>query len=200
MSREQVVDEKLCIQKALLRFESVHGRPTSRADRNLMRPLYDRYRNVKRIIGGSPFQTGLGPSKEDVLQPIIEHVQMDFKSPQNNYVDGQKGTELQNGAISSTTKEVSSPADVTPSDTHSCNLHELPLPELLQEQRKTRTEKRRLRRTLRQFEEDFQLASGRKVQREDRVPMETTYIQYKHIKARLRLMEALVFKHEKAKV
>ena len=85
MTREQVVEEKLCIQKALLRFESVHGRPTSRADRNLMRPLYDRYRNVKRIIGGSPFQAGLGQSKEDALQPILEHVQMDFNSPQNNY-------------------------------------------------------------------------------------------------------------------
>lgn len=84
MTREQVVEEKLCIQKALLRFESVHGRPSSRADRDLMRPLYDRYRSVKRLIGGSPFQGGaggLGPAKEDALQPIIEHVQMDFKSP-----------------------------------------------------------------------------------------------------------------------
>ncbi|XP_018495036.1 protein FAM13A [Galendromus occidentalis] len=200
MTREQVVEEKLCIQKALLRFESVHGRPTSRADRNLMRPLYDRYRNVKRIIGGSPFQAGLGQSKEDALQPIPEHVQMEFNSRQNEYGTAKEiAPELQNGSTPAPqVAEANSPVieNRPDSENQSCNLHELPLRELLQEQCKARLEKRRLRGILRQFEKEFYLASGRKVQREDRAPMESTYVQYKHIKAKLRLMEALVFKHE----
>ncbi|OQR70515.1 protein FAM13A-like [Tropilaelaps mercedesae] len=218
MTREQVVEEKLCIQKALLRFESVHGRPSSRADRDLMRPLYDRYRSVKRLIGGSPFQgagSGLGSAKEDALQPIIEHVQMDFKSPfpqqplqQQQQITGsdfeanfanKESSDLCDGPVSSITSDLRdhepSPP-LTPLEKQSCNLHELPLPELLAEQRKTKLEKRRIRRLLRQFEEDFQLATGRKVQREDRTPMEKSYAQYKHIKARLRLMEALVLKNE----
>ena len=29
MSREQIYDEKLAVQKALLHFESLHGRPVS---------------------------------------------------------------------------------------------------------------------------------------------------------------------------
>ncbi|EEC12070.1 fam13, putative [Ixodes scapularis] len=79
MTREQVLEEKLAIQKALLRFESLHGRPSRRADRNLMRPLYDRYRNVKRLVGRAP---PLAKGKDSELQPILEHVAMNFTSPQ----------------------------------------------------------------------------------------------------------------------
>ncbi|KAH6945131.1 hypothetical protein HPB50_007408 [Hyalomma asiaticum] len=78
MTREQVLEEKLALQKALLRFESVHGRPSRRADRNLMRPLYDRYRSVKRLVGRNPLAKG----KDSELQPILEHVAMNFTSPQ----------------------------------------------------------------------------------------------------------------------
>ncbi|EEC12071.1 predicted protein [Ixodes scapularis] len=76
------------------------------------------------------------------------------------------------------------------------NLHELPLDELLQQQQQTKLEKRRLRRLLREFEEDFQKQTGRKVQKEDKAPMDSVYCEYKHVKARMRLLEALVSKHE----
>ena len=42
MTREQLQDEKLAVQKALLQHESLFGRPTSKRDKDIMRPLYDR--------------------------------------------------------------------------------------------------------------------------------------------------------------
>jgi len=42
MGREQLKDEKLAVQKALLQHESLFGRPVTKKDKDLMRPLYDR--------------------------------------------------------------------------------------------------------------------------------------------------------------
>ena len=42
MTSEQIFDEKLALQKALLRFEALHGRPDSKAERDIVRPVYDR--------------------------------------------------------------------------------------------------------------------------------------------------------------
>ncbi|KAF6778956.1 hypothetical protein AHF37_01663 [Paragonimus kellicotti] len=50
MTPKQIEAEKLAIQKALLYFEGLHGRPKGRQERLVMRPLYDRYRNVKRLL------------------------------------------------------------------------------------------------------------------------------------------------------
>jgi hypothetical protein len=50
LSREQLLDEKLAVQKALLYLEGIFGRPVTRGDRDLVRPLYDRYRALKRLI------------------------------------------------------------------------------------------------------------------------------------------------------
>ncbi|XP_027057443.1 protein FAM13A-like isoform X1 [Pocillopora damicornis] len=50
MSRDQLQDEKLAVQKALLQHESVFGRPNSKNDKDVMRPLYDRYRTIKRKL------------------------------------------------------------------------------------------------------------------------------------------------------
>lgn len=50
MSGEELMDEKVAVQKALLFFESIYGRPSSKEDRDLVRPLYDRYRSLKRMV------------------------------------------------------------------------------------------------------------------------------------------------------
>ncbi|CAH8841237.1 unnamed protein product [Trichobilharzia szidati] len=50
MNPKQIEAEKLALQKALLYFENLHGRPKEREDRITMRPLYDRYRSVKRLL------------------------------------------------------------------------------------------------------------------------------------------------------
>lgn len=53
MSGEELLDEKVAVQKALLYFESIYGRPSSKDDRDLVRPLYDRYRSLKRMVARS---------------------------------------------------------------------------------------------------------------------------------------------------
>lgn len=212
MNREQVMDEKLAIQKALLRFESVHGRPSRRADRNMMRPLYDRYRNIKRMAGRAP---PLAKGKDSELQPILEHVAMDFTSPQpksppQEQEDQEDKKDIQdilavsperaaalaiNVQASSKVETVERASSVLEKYDDS-NLHELPHQELLKQQHQSRLEKRRLRRLLREFEDEFQKQTGRKVQKEDKAPMDAVYCEYKHVKARMRLLEALVSKHE----
>ncbi|XP_077504253.1 LOW QUALITY PROTEIN: protein FAM13A [Amblyomma americanum] len=208
MTREQVLEEKLALQKALLRFESVHGRPSRRADRNLMRPLYDRYRSVKRLVGRNPLAKG----KDSELQPILEHVAMNFTSPQprsppqeleevveivtpvSAVAQSEAITELEEPVTSK--QEVVEQVSTVLEKCSDSNLHELPLAELLQQQQQSKLEKRRLRKMLREFEEDFQKQTGRKVQKEDKAPMDSVYCEYKHVKARMRLLEVLVSKHE----
>lgn len=50
MSPEELAAEKLAMQKALLLLEKICGRATSKQDREIVRPLYDRYRTLKRIV------------------------------------------------------------------------------------------------------------------------------------------------------
>lgn len=50
MTSDQLIDEKVAIQKALLYLESIHGRPNNREDRDIVRPFYDRYRTLKRLV------------------------------------------------------------------------------------------------------------------------------------------------------
>nr|XP_019587389.1 PREDICTED: protein FAM13C isoform X3 [Rhinolophus sinicus] len=79
------------------------------------------------------------------------------------------------------------------------NLHEATMPVLLDHLRETRADKKRLRKALREFEEQFFKQTGRTPQKEDRIPMADEYSEYKHIKAKLRLLEVLISKQDVAK-
>lgn len=50
LSCEQLLEEKLAVQKALLTLENTFGRPVDPTDRDLVRPLYQRYRALKRMV------------------------------------------------------------------------------------------------------------------------------------------------------
>lgn len=50
LNYEQLLDEKTAVQKALLHIENTFGRPVSKEDRAVVRPLYDRYRTLKRLL------------------------------------------------------------------------------------------------------------------------------------------------------
>ena len=50
LTAKEVLDEKLAVQRALLYVESLHGRPASYKHKDLLRPLYDRYRILKVFI------------------------------------------------------------------------------------------------------------------------------------------------------
>ncbi|TMS04651.1 Protein FAM13C [Larimichthys crocea] len=75
-------------------------------------------------------------------------------------------------------------------------LHEASRQELLDHLRMARSEKRRLHQALREFEEHFYTQTGRTCQKEDRGPMAEEYCQYKNLKAKLRLLEALLSKQQ----
>ncbi|GFU40363.1 protein FAM13A [Trichonephila clavipes] len=191
MTKEQLVAEKVAIQKVLLNFESMHGRPASKAHRELVRPLYDRYRLTKRLINRN------ASSKENAdLMPILEHETMDFKkSDVTKNINVEQSTSVQ--IKTDQDSESSEKEQKTPITSH-INFHELSLSELEAEVTVVRDEKRRLRKILREFEEQFKKEHGRKVQREDKRSMEPCYTEYKNAKAKLKLLEALVAKYEQS--
>nr|CAD7425741.1 unnamed protein product [Timema monikensis] len=184
LNHEQLLEEKLSVQKALLYLENIFGRPVLREDRDLVRPLYNRYRLLKRLV----IRSGPSKLKDSIseLATILEHETMDFTSSppsltaQESAEDPQLSPFPEQGSVSSESLWV--------------NLHSLPLSELLTQQRTTREEKKRLRRMLHEFEYEFQQDTGRKLKREDRIPMENVYDSYKKAKAKLRLLDALVAK------
>ncbi|VEN51392.1 unnamed protein product [Callosobruchus maculatus] len=183
MTPEQLMDEKVAIQKALLYLEATHGRPNTKEDRDVVRPFYDRYRTLKRLVA----KVSIPNSSGNELATIHENEAMNFITPtsssQSNDTESEKTTIL--------------PSISTDSDTDSSigeNLHSLPRSELIQQLRVITEEKKELRRTIKQFEMEMQMKTGRMIQKEDKVPMETVYLTYKKTKAKYRLLEALVGK------
>ncbi|RUS70127.1 hypothetical protein EGW08_022111 [Elysia chlorotica] len=268
MSREQVHEEKLAVQRALLHFEGLHGRPSTREEKDLMRPLYDRYRSVKRMLAKpvSPrnslelqtvpedkmieiprfltqrnairIPTALETKREavessldsnsDVVNGRSAWVSHAPGTPAAGLGGGEFGLVTQDlGLLREIEQEVTASRGLNklreeeeeeededagssrPEDTGwsgggggsedsgggEANLHELSLADLHTEIELSRGKKKRLRRVLKDFEEEFLGLHGRKVQKEDRYPLQSEYSQYKKVKARLRLLEALVLKH-----
>ncbi|VUZ46086.1 unnamed protein product, partial [Hymenolepis diminuta] len=76
MTFAELEAEKLLMQRTLLNFESTYGRPTERKDRILLRPVYDRYRCVKRLLaagashnrGSIPFTPAHTFAPPDILE------------------------------------------------------------------------------------------------------------------------------------
>ncbi|KRT83686.1 hypothetical protein AMK59_3711 [Oryctes borbonicus] len=179
MTNEQLTEEKIAVQKALLYLESMHGRPSNKEDRDLVRPIYERYRQLKRLV-----RLTMPSNNINELATIHEHETMDFVSLPT------QTPETENEKQNQTSGSTDSDTDTSIGE----NLHSLSLEELQRQQRQTSEEKKELRRSLRQFEEDFQMRTGKKLQKEDRTPMENVYVQYKKAKAKLRLLDALVGK------
>uniref|UniRef100_A0A8C1TZF9 Family with sequence similarity 13 member A n=1 Tax=Cyprinus carpio TaxID=7962 RepID=A0A8C1TZF9_CYPCA len=225
MTREQIGAEKVALQKALLYYESIHGRPITKNERQGMKPLYDRYRLIKQILCrasaipviGSPSSKRRGP----LLQPIIEGVPALFFSDTKEEEDGSDDDNDTKTQFTVTVKpELSmlglldqleedtdgfiSPVDeLSPSknttDMRLSNLHAAPMQELVEQLQEAREEKKRIRKNLRDFEDQFFKQNGRNVQKEDRSPLAGEYNEYKHIKAKLRLLEVLISKRDSSK-
>ncbi|XP_072351444.1 protein FAM13A isoform X3 [Scyliorhinus torazame] len=226
MTRDEIASEKVALQKGLLYFESIHGRPVTRTERQIMKPLYDRYRLVKQILSratsipviGSPSSKRRSP----LLKPIIEDETASFIEDLKEEEDGSEDDcnaridSLVTGKPAFTirsfldqldddTDGFESPTeDRTPTrcslDLRLSTLHSASMPELLKQLQEARADKKRLRKTLRDFEDTFFQENGRNVQKEDRAPMAEEYSEYKHVKAKLRLLEVLISKQDPSKV
>uniref|UniRef100_M4A5Y7 Family with sequence similarity 13 member A n=1 Tax=Xiphophorus maculatus TaxID=8083 RepID=M4A5Y7_XIPMA len=223
MTRDQIGVEKVALQKALLHYESIHGRPVTKSERQIMKPLYDRYRLVKQILCrastipviGSPSSKRRGP----LLQPIIEGETAlffdDIKEEEDGSEDdGDTKTQFTENiqpelsVFSFMDEEVDgfiSPVDeLSPSKTTAdmglSNLHSATMQELVEQLQETREEKKRIRKNLKEFEDQFFRQNGRTVQKEDRSPLADEYHEYKHVKAKLRLLEVLISKRDSTKL
>ncbi|XP_026788995.3 protein FAM13A isoform X2 [Pangasianodon hypophthalmus] len=226
MTREQIGAEKVALQKALLYYEGIHGRPITKTERQLMKPLYDRYRLVKQILCrastipviGSPSSKRRGLQ----LQPIIEGEPALFfdhgkEEEDGSDEDNDNRTQFAQltvrpelsmlGFLDHLDEEVDgfiSPVDeLSPSknstDMRLSNLHAATIQELVEQLQEAREEKKRIRKNLREFEDQFFRQNGRNVQKEDRSPLAVEYNEYKHIKAKLKLLEVLISKRDSSK-
>ncbi|XP_008278878.1 protein FAM13B isoform X4 [Stegastes partitus] len=256
MTKEQLSCEKTVLQKNLLHYEGLHGRPVTREERLVVKPLYDRYRLVKQMLTRvSITPITVSPSskrRSQTLQPIIEgetaHFWEEIKEEEEDERKGGGGEEEEEREDErddedeeeeegeSSGGEMQSPEVIMaidpmtltdgpmrsqnqPDRQSDCPMREKveegsgrlaldlrlsssnasSMPELLEQLWKTRAEKKKLRKTIREFEEDFYQHNGRNVQKEDRVPMLEEYREYKRIKAKLRLLEVLISKQDSSK-
>ncbi|KAK3573268.1 hypothetical protein QTP86_019230 [Hemibagrus guttatus] len=198
MTREQIGAEKVALQKALLYYEGIHGRPITKTERQLMKPLYDRYRLVKQIL-----------CRASTI-PVIEEEDGSDEDNDNRTQFAQLTVrpELSMlGFLDHLDEEVDgfiSPVDeLSPSknstDMRLSNLHAATIQELVEQLQEAREEKKRIRKNLREFEDQFFRQNGRNVQKEDRSPLAVEYNEYKHIKAKLKLLEVLISKRDSSK-
>ncbi|XP_064244377.1 protein FAM13B isoform X5 [Passer domesticus] len=217
MTKDHLVEEKTSLQKSLLYYESQHGRPVTREERHIVKPLYDRYRLVKQMLTRASITPILGsPSTKrrgQMLQPIIEGETAHFFEEIKEEEEESDGLCTDLNEILKTaaqTQPVLSPVENSESDIEDgqekltrdlrlSSTRAASMPELLEQLWKARAEKKKLRKTLREFEEEFYQQNGRNVQKEDRVPMLDEYREYKKIKAKLRLLEVLISKQDSSK-
>ncbi|XP_058799664.1 protein FAM13A isoform X2 [Phymastichus coffea] len=199
---EQLLDEKTAVQKALLQIESTFGRPVSKEDRSIVRPLYDKYRTLKRLL----MKAGANNDSIGELATILEHEAMDFSSASGNPVDCERRAsepDMSHRGIADcidSMDQVPTDSDSQHSSSESSrgvveSLHSLSKDELIEQQRITREEKKRLRRSLKELEMQFEARAGRRMQRKDRgSQVNVIYDSYKQTKAKLRLISALLAK------
>ncbi|XP_063101510.1 protein FAM13B isoform X6 [Cavia porcellus] len=181
MTKDHLMEEKTSLQKSLLYYESQHGRP------------------------GSPSTKRRG----QMLQPIIEgetaHFFEEIKEEEEDGISlSSELNDILKTAIQAQSSLENSESDIEENqklalDLRLSSTRAASMPELLEQLWKARAEKKKLRKTLREFEEAFYQQNGRNAQKEDRVPVLEEYREYKKIKAKLRLLEVLISKQDSSK-
>ncbi|MED6292725.1 hypothetical protein CHARACLAT_003344 [Characodon lateralis] len=205
MSHFQMSMEKTCMQKCLLYFEGLHGRPTTRQERTLMKPFYERYRLLKQLLSSA--STAAITTIEEEEGSDEEHFKQRSPRQQPLQLKTPRWMSSEESQFPSSVEKPETPL-VSPLDEGKTfqtqiitmtTLHEASRQELLDHLRMVRLEKRRLHQTLQEFEDRFYAQTGRACQKEDRGPMAEEYCQYKNLKAKLRLLEALLSKQDSTK-
>ncbi|XP_065590866.1 protein FAM13B isoform X3 [Cyrtonyx montezumae] len=185
MTKDHLVEEKTSLQKSLLYYESQHGRPGSPSTKRrgqMLQPIIEgeTAHFFEEIKEEEEESDGLSADLSDILKSAVQ-TQSVVSTVENSESDAEDGQEKLS-------------RDLRLSSTRAASM-----PELLEQLWKARAEKKKLRKTLREFEEEFYQQNGRNVQKEDRVPMLDEYREYKKIKAKLRLLEVLISKQDSSK-
>ncbi|XP_015205266.1 protein FAM13B isoform X4 [Lepisosteus oculatus] len=195
MTKEQLSGEKTVLQKNLLFYESIHGRPVTREERLVVKPLYDRYRLVKQMLTRAS------------ITPIIE--EDENEEEEGVFMETSEVTIVLDPAAQPCSPQAQLDGEVNPKleesggklalDLRLSSSNASSMPELLEQLWKARADKKKLRKSIREFEDEFYQQNGRNVQKEDRAPMMDEYKEYKRIKAKLRLLEVLISKQDSSK-
>ncbi|XP_030359791.1 protein FAM13B isoform X2 [Strigops habroptila] len=185
MTKDHLVEEKTSLQKSLLYYESQHGRPGSPSTKRrgqMLQPIIEgeTAHFFEEIKEEEEESDGLSADLTDILKTAVQ-TQSVLSPVENSESDVEDGQEKLT-------------RDLRLSSTRAASM-----PELLEQLWKARAEKKKLRKTLREFEEEFYQQNGRNVQKEDRVPMLDEYREYKKLKAKLRLLEVLISKQDSSK-
>uniref|UniRef100_A0A672KH24 Family with sequence similarity 13 member A n=1 Tax=Sinocyclocheilus grahami TaxID=75366 RepID=A0A672KH24_SINGR len=197
MTREQIGAEKVALQKALLYYESIHGRPITKNERQVMKPLYDRYRLIKQILCRA---SAIPVIEEEDGSDDDNDTRTQFTvtvKPELSMLGLLDQLDEDTDGFISPVDEFSPSKNTT--DMRLSNLHAATMQELVEQLQEAREEKKRIRKNLRDFEDQFFKQNGRNVQKEDRSPLAGEYNEYKHIKAKLRLLEVLISKRDSSK-
>ncbi|XP_011360503.1 protein FAM13C isoform X2 [Pteropus vampyrus] len=196
-SGEETPDAVTCLKEKREQLPSQEDSKVTKQDKNLIKPLYDRCRIIKQILSAPSLIPTIEEedSDEDCPQGSQQPSLPDPAShlPGGDHLTYSNETEPVRVLLPDEKKEIKQPA------LSMSNLHEATMPVLLDHLRETRADKKRLRKALREFEEQFFKQTGRSPQKEDRIPMADEYYEYKHIKAKLRLLEVLISKQDVAK-
>lgn len=197
LTTDQLMQEKTAVQKALIYFESLFGRPASREERDIARDLYARYRTLKRMVNRSVSQSFTGANGISELPTIMEHEAMHFPTTISpaKHRQYEQAVLMSGASLDSPVSELSTTesTDTTSSSVHE-NVHQLCVDDLWRHLEIAREQKQELRRTIKDFEDVFEQQNGRRMLKADRSMIEQTYLLYKQKKAKLRLLEALVKK------
>ncbi|XP_078788077.1 protein FAM13A isoform X4 [Oryzias latipes] len=200
MSHFQMSMEKTCMQKCLLFFESLHGRPGSRHERSLMNPFYDRYHLLKQLLLSASSATITTIEEEEGSDEEHSKYQSSWQQPSCLKPPWSVSTnECLPFLETSETPTVSPLEEVKGLESQiitMATLHEASREELLEHLKIVQSEKKRFHQALREFEDQFYIQTGRACQKEDRGPIAEEYCQYKNLKAKLRLLEALLSKKQ----
>uniref|UniRef100_A0A669C078 FAM13A-like domain-containing protein n=1 Tax=Oreochromis niloticus TaxID=8128 RepID=A0A669C078_ORENI len=195
MTQAQMVLEKITLQKCLLYFESLHGRPGTKQEKNLVKPLYDRYQMIKHLLCASP-----------TISTIVRHAHtcrvlagtsaaaFSYEEEDGSDEDCVSSMAVDELPVPPPRRSARPAAGEEDSDWDSDSAFVSPLDEV----KATRAEKKARRKVLKEFEDEFYRQTGRICQKEDRTPMKEEYQEYKQLKAKLRLLEVLLSKQEVA--
>lgn len=182
MTWAEVKDEKRHVQMAIIQFERQYGRPQSKPGKDTVKPLYTRYKEIKKIVsdGQAAHEAGLKRTTppDHGLDCTLPNITLSQSLPQMMSKDA---------LVEPMSESLSLLSQTTPTgwEQDTSALH---FDDLVKEQEELLKEKKSLRKTLLEFEHSFQKQNGRPLEKADRQGMSSEYSRYKHIKSCLRTL------------
>lgn len=187
MSFEQLEDEKLIIQKMIHDIEHSFGEVESRAE-TLFQPIYNHQRTIRRLLARSATSLKFKESSSD-LATIKENETMEFGNSSSDNVASTSAAE-QTGSLPLCQEYCAIMSSIQDDTEHLRNIHSLPSNELWAEFKITKDRKRKLKHQLQMVEIEATTRSANDLQH----CVTSLRHQYKRIKAKLKLLDALLVK------